>query len=1178
MGYNVNDNGNIQFNTKSPNRYVREISLQNKVVDNILKVIRSPKNQINLHMPIDMGVAQKAAEGSAAGEAVKHVTADDPFVKYMMQVQNMVGKQVIGITAVSIKAFFAATTHYNNIINNFTNELSIIPKSLDTTIQWSRVASNNYEVSSKGDRRFSALYATFKPGTIIDGVDVGGRTIEDVYQNVIKKSGKGRAPSKDSKLYNESLKTQEEREDFSYTNGYLPLWQEWARQNPELIEELREKAKGKILTDQFANTRVSQARALADILNLSTPPQVLDKKYEGLIYSYLKELLLINPLSGEVTCYANLNFDKIIDLVDNNPVLKNYVINRDKFLPNIRIQQGLARIDNNPLTLSQLLHTLRTKCMSNDATLSLSALLSAATDNAKELILSKINATSKFVDIYTYCLTLGIPFNQIADIMKSPIFNEVVKLTESNIFNKDTFKYNLEKALDFYIDRKILPGVDKDVLNLVSHGRLSGLNDYRAALDEAYRLLNASKYVDPVQAEEIRSEIEQMGDQGNTSRAFALEPATNQELLTVIDYLNKLIDRDLFLQKLGNSAQDSLNTLKLIRNNIIPAMQEMELLGAILGINQGQRTNDYDQYSFINRIENFINERYKKAKIDHKFNLMSFLSDPTVRQAEIKLYDKVKSTYNILDIISTVPHFAAMFNTIELSNSVLNRFSYIYKLERSVINQLKGTVENFTVNDKVFKTIRDTLYDQTIVDWIKSQKLKITLPADFKYIEGTPDHFETTSKQKPITLDSTINIANFKKLMDEDIIPQIISAYPNNHFAKALTRAIKEDSVTGLPKFQWRLVLQMMNIADSQQTQTMYENILSDFDAITNKKMNGWKIADLFYLYNLIVNKDAFGNDSFTRVFENLVTSKNSSGLINSFYQYISDLDNDFMKFDINMNNINYRLSKLPNSKVSTKPNIYKYNPEYFTFDLPFDSDNSYIMQVRSTNLVIPTDTQSQFKSKITKYDVLVPYVNLIKDKLGVNIHLVTNKDVDTNERAFIQDGEFYINVDKADITDIFHELGHGIFATLKRRNPSVYYNMMSIATQSPKFQEIAQFYQDKHGSDLQEEVLLKLLQMEIKGYAFSNTKLITDNIPILNIIHNIITDFRNSIGKPVTTANDLKTLPDSIRILTSTILDMIDNQKRVIDKGLMLDSQKVATIKDNFVKSELLTEDCSKI
>ena len=132
---------------------------------------------------------------------------------------------------------------------------------------WADKADNSFEVSTKGDERFSALNATFKPGTVIDGVNVGGRTIEDVYQKVIKKSGKGQAPAKDSKLYNESLKTKEDREDFSYTKGYLPLWQEWARQNPELIEELREKAKGKVLTDMFANTRVSQARALADILN-----------------------------------------------------------------------------------------------------------------------------------------------------------------------------------------------------------------------------------------------------------------------------------------------------------------------------------------------------------------------------------------------------------------------------------------------------------------------------------------------------------------------------------------------------------------------------------------------------------------------------------------------------------------------------------------------------------------------------------------------------------------------------------------------------------------------------------------------------------------------------------------------------------------------------------------------
>lgn len=148
------------------------------------------------------------------------------------------------------------------------------------SFKWGRTSDNNYEVSSAGDSRFSAFDAKLKPGTKILGVTVpeekstfiAGKptttnSIEYVYQTLIKKSSKGGAPSKDSKLYNESLKTKEEREDFSYVKGYLPLWREWAKQNPELIEELRTKAAGKTLTDQFAYTRVSQARALADILN-----------------------------------------------------------------------------------------------------------------------------------------------------------------------------------------------------------------------------------------------------------------------------------------------------------------------------------------------------------------------------------------------------------------------------------------------------------------------------------------------------------------------------------------------------------------------------------------------------------------------------------------------------------------------------------------------------------------------------------------------------------------------------------------------------------------------------------------------------------------------------------------------------------------------------------------------
>ena len=245
--------------------------------------------------------------------------------------------------------------------------------------KWGVTSNNGFEVSTAanipsvlGDSRFSALNAKFKSGTIIDGVNVGGKTIEYVYQTVIKKSGKGIAPSKGSRLNLNPTSTSEEKrlkflkevkaeygnpltystdegvitvnfengslrvlpfagsiedlsgkflgnkdinyfigalkatedlaggyENFSYTEGYLPLWQEWAEQNPELIEELREKARGRELTDRFASkTTVSQARALADILNStekeddsSLKPTIVDGKplVFNMNYSYGNE-------------------------------------------------------------------------------------------------------------------------------------------------------------------------------------------------------------------------------------------------------------------------------------------------------------------------------------------------------------------------------------------------------------------------------------------------------------------------------------------------------------------------------------------------------------------------------------------------------------------------------------------------------------------------------------------------------------------------------------------------------------------------------------------------------------------------------------------------------------------------------------------------------------------------
>ena len=121
---------------------------------------------------------------------------------------------------------------------------------------WQRKHPSGYEVSSVGDKRFSAFYAKMPDGRSIEhwyqcdikGYDIGGTNW---------KIGKGK-PS-----------------GFNYPDDqqwlmYLSLWRLWTIHNSKLVNELYENISGSditVLTDCFANTDVNQARALAQILN-----------------------------------------------------------------------------------------------------------------------------------------------------------------------------------------------------------------------------------------------------------------------------------------------------------------------------------------------------------------------------------------------------------------------------------------------------------------------------------------------------------------------------------------------------------------------------------------------------------------------------------------------------------------------------------------------------------------------------------------------------------------------------------------------------------------------------------------------------------------------------------------------------------------------------------------------
>ena len=149
---------------------------------------------------------------------------------------------------------------------------------------------------------------------------------------------------------------------------------------------------------------------------------------------------------------VNLQGNKVIEEISNNLINKI----REEY------SEGLQDSGINEL---EVLDGTTLK----DTSLTLSALLSAATDNAKELILAKINAGPELAGTYAYMIIQGIAFDDITNFMVSPTVDAIVAKSKPNIFNKN--KSNIKTSISYFLD-----GVDHR--NYLNQSQWETLNYY----------------------------------------------------------------------------------------------------------------------------------------------------------------------------------------------------------------------------------------------------------------------------------------------------------------------------------------------------------------------------------------------------------------------------------------------------------------------------------------------------------------------------------------------------------------------------------------------------------------------------------------------------------------------------------------------------------------------------
>ena len=753
--------------------------------------------------------------------------------------------------------------------------------------------------------------------------------------------------------------------------------------------------------------------------------------------------------------------------------------------------------------------------------------------NAKELILKKINADTNWVDIYTISLMLGESLDEIGNLMIDDDITELVNDFTTSMFsdeqNYDKVRYVADKAYTSEGEKKekYLQLLDKvisaDEVRIL--GKILKINQgLPTNTSDLYSYIKSiEKYIESRFNRQILEKQEEY---------LRIEKELEKTWLT--PEKKEILKEERRLQKIypeleeGSSLYNFYNKYNLIYEDINGNIRHGDL-EAKLG----------KPKEAIKARQDYFKYRREMANIWQSFDLVRFITDPIYKQESIEKYEQNKVNFNILEVISAVPHFREMFNVLAINKSVLNSLSSRNRLEDIILNQLSRNFAGVRMdvskplNKLEIRTIKDQIDKYLIRSWIISKGIEINVPASPK----NPAPYI-------LRLDNENNINKFRSYVENYAIPLLKDKLKNNKFVQLLTFGLRQ----GVPFY--KLPLNMVQVDNTQKTRALYEEALYAFNNLNKVKITGidMNLVDMFYLYNLVVNQDKFGPNSMTRIFEDLVSSGNEDLLIYDFNNWIDsqNIEDLVNRFRTEENSIRFNL-------VESTPIVDDTNSDIGFKETPLEED---IEEAQHEELA---DNPVKENNEVAEYYQTNPstkskLITIIEESNLKGLHIVTDSDLvnedstTRNARGFVKNGEIYINVDRAEDDTVVHEFSHLYLADAKVNSPNEYYSVLSRVrnTGTWKYMREIPEYQNKRGSDFDEEVLATLIE---RAY----------NEGLGGVDYDVAIDALNL------TSPEFKSFIKS-DILPSLGETLIENYKV---------SQKIATLKNKLIKDNIIKEDC---
>lgn len=242
-------------------------------------------------------------------------------------------------------------------------------------------------------------------------------------------------------------------------------------------------------------------------------------------------------------------------------------------------------------------------------------------------------------------------------------------------------------------------------------------------------------------------------------------------------------------------------------------------------------------------------------------------------------------------------------------------------------------------------------------------------------------------------------------------------------------------------------------------------------------------------------------------------------------------------------------------------------------------NNSTDILQNPDSN--IKTSKELNILSNYDSPELILAMSSILEDKFKIKVNFIHNSELENfsdieeinDLRAFVKNGEYYINIDKASIAEPLHELLHMVLASMKYSDPENYMKLVSSIESHPLFGEVSKNYLEVK-SDLLEETFIRLFSDTVRRKILNSGVFNTETF--MNSIKASITemfDLKDSLeGESAYNLLDID-VRDILANFSSTILEDFDS---VYNKDNALVMMSISTKLREFIKDGKLKEQCN--